>query len=194
MKQLRFQLLALLLLPAFVLVSCDDPADDHDHHGEQEMITRIVVKFDEVGSNNSVSLVWNDPDGDGEGDFTGAVVLRSGSQYFGKVELFNDLATNPADRNVTREIKDEGDHHQFFYTFSGSLAPFVSTVITDKDKDGFPVGLEFTATVAELPAIATSVTGTLNIVLSHYTSIVKNGTVPGNEEDINITAPITINR
>jgi hypothetical protein len=93
---------------------------------------------------------------------------------------------------VTEEVEEEADEHQFFYTFSNNLAPFAVVTITDRDSRGLPVGLEFDLVTAALPGGTASLTGSLNIVLSHYTTITKAGTNPGNEEDINISAPISI--
>jgi hypothetical protein len=173
------------------MISCDNPADD-DEAGEQEFITKVTIRLEEQGSQNVVNIVWSDPNGDGIGDFLGTANIRSNRTYKGSIELLNELTTDPDERNVTEEVEEEADEHQFFYTFSNNLAPFAVVTITDRDSRGLPVGLEFDLVTAALPGGTASLTGSLNIVLSHYTTITKAGTNPGNEEDINISAPISI--
>jgi hypothetical protein len=136
--------------------------------------------------------VWSDPDGDGRGDFAGTANIRANRTYKGTITLLNELASNPADRDITKEIEEEADEHQFFYTFSNNLAPFAAITITDRDKRGMPVGLKFDLVTTAIPGGTASLTGSLNIVLSHYTTIIKTGTNLGNEEDVNITAPVSL--
>lgn len=181
----------LMLLTAMSLTACDNPADDEDA-GEQELITRVTIQLQEQGSGNVVNIVWSDPNGDGLGDFTGTATIRANRTYKGTIQLLNELATDPNERNITEEIKKEADEHQFFYTFSNNLAPFATITVTDRDSKGLPVGLEFDLVTNALPGGAASLAGTLNIVLSHYETITKTGTNPGNEEDVNITAPVSI--
>lgn len=183
--------LFMIILAAASFTACDNPADDDDA-GEQELITRVTIQLQEQGASNVVNIVWSDPDGDGLGDFTGTAAIRANRTYKGTIQLLNELATDPNERNITNEIKEEADEHQFFYTFSSSLRPFATITITDRDSKGLPLGLEFDLVTAALPGGTASLTGTLNIVLSHYETITKTGTNPGNEEDVNITAPVSI--
>lgn len=181
----------MLLLAAVSFTACDNPADDDDA-GEQELITRVTIQLQEQGSGNVVNIVWSDPDGDGLGDFTGTAAIRANRTYKGTIQLLNELATDPDERNMTEEIRKEADEHQFFYTLSNNLRPFATITVTDRDSKGLPLGLEFDLVTAALPGGTASLTGTLNIVLSHYETITKTGTNPGNEEDVNITAPVSI--
>ncbi len=180
-----------VILLSLGLTACDNPADDDDA-GEQEFITKITIRLEEQGSQNVVNIVWSDPNGDGIGDFTGTAAIKSNKTYKGSIELLNELTTDLDERDVTKEIEEEADEHQFFYTFSSNLSPFAVVTITDRDSRGLPVGLEFDLVTATLPGGTASLTGSLNIVLSHYTTITKTGTNPGNEEDVNISAPVTI--
>lgn len=196
MTPLKMNLNRYLYLLSFVLISyglssCDKPGDDDDV-GEQEFITKVTIRLEEQGTNNVINMVWSDPDGDGRGDFAGTANLKSNKTYKGSITLLNELATDPAERDITKEIEEEADEHQFFYTFSNNLIPFAIITITDRDKRGIPVGLKFDLVTSNLPGATASLTGSLNIVLSHYTTITKTGTNPGNEEDINISAPIAL--
>jgi hypothetical protein len=192
--KLNIRVYLFLLSLVFVssgLASCDKPEDDDDA-GEQEFITKVTIRLEEQGSSNVVNIVWSDPDGDGRGDFAGAASIKSNKIYKGTITLLNELATDPKERDITKEIEEEADEHQFFYTFSSNLRPFMAITITDKDKRGMPVGLKFDLVTTALPGGTASLTGSLNVVLSHYTTITKTGTNPGNEEDINITAPVSL--
>ena len=60
--------------------------------------------------------------------------------------------------------------------------------ITDKDKNNLPVGLTFQVTTKT----GTGNTGLVNIVLSHYDSMNKNGTSKSLESDIDIDYPVII--
>jgi len=188
---LQLKLIAFAFIATFSTISCDNPADDDDA-GEQEYITKVTLRLQEQGSTNVVNIIWSDPDGDGRGDFSGAATLKTNKTYKGTIELLNELADKPEERDVTKEILKEADEHQFFYTLSSILRPYASITITDKDKNNLPLGLTFDVVTSTLPSGTVSLSGTLNIVLSHYSTIKKTGSNPGNEEDINITSPITL--
>ena len=182
---------AVMIMTSLALVSCDNPSDD-DEAGEQEFITKVTIKLEENGTSNVVTLIWSDPDGDGTGDFTGTANLKASTTYSGSIELLNELATDADERDITAEILKEADEHQFFYTFSTAIRPLATITITDTDSNNLPIGLEFDLVTTALPSGTPSVSGTLNVVLSHYSTITKTGTNAGNEEDVNITAPVTI--
>ena len=184
-------MIAFAFLISITSLSCDNPADDDDA-GEQEFITKVTLRLEEQGSTNVVTIIWSDPDGDGRGDFVGTASLKANKTYKGSIELLNELADKPEERDITKEILEESDEHQFFYTFSSSLRPYATVTITDKDKNNLPVGLKFDVVTTALPSGTASQSGTLNIVLSHYSTIKKAGTNPGNEEDVNITAPVSL--
>jgi hypothetical protein len=174
-----------------MFIGCENPAAD-DEAGEQEFITSVRLTLVDRAAKDSLVIVWTDPDGDGVGAFAGNTTLRSNRSYQGSIELRNDLATTEIEKNITAEILEEADEHQFFYTFSANLRPYTQVVITDKDKRGMPIGLKFTLQTSALATGTTTLTGTLNIALSHYTTLIKNGTNPGNEEDVNITQNVEL--
>lgn len=182
---------AVMIMASMSLVSCDNLFDNDDDAGEQELITKVTIKLEETGSTNVVTLVWSDPEGDGTGDFEGTANLKANTTYRGSIEVMNELAAAD-ERDITAEILDEADNHQFFYTFSATVVPYATITITDRDGRNMPIGLEFDLVTTALPIGTFSINGTLNVVLSHYTSIVKTGLNVGNEEDINISAPISI--
>ncbi len=180
---LSFFALSLFL---FTMSACDSTEPDDPHAGEEELITRVVLTL--TGGGQTVTATADDPDGDGVGIQTETIVLQNGVTYTGSIALFNDLADEPEEENVTAEIEDEDDEHQFFYTVGGSVQNGVTVTITDQDGNGLPVGLDYTVAVAN----GSTGTGTLNVVLSHYDDGPKNGTDRSDETDIDVTFPLTV--
>jgi len=189
--QKSIPLMLLITLSTFSFIGCENPAADEDA-GEQEFITSVRLSLVDRAAKDSLVIVWSDPDGDGVGAFVGNTTIRANRLYQGTIALRNDLATTEKEKDITAEILEEADEHQFFYTFSPSLKPYTQVTITDKDKRGMPIGLKFTVQTGALPSGTTSVSGSLNIVLSHYTTLIKNGSNLGNEEDVNITQNVEL--
>jgi len=90
--------------------------------------------------------------------------------------------------NITEEVEEEADEHQFFYELSGSGAGRITIEYADTDGNGLPVGLEYTVTVTAGGAD----TATRNVVLSHYDEGPKNGVDKSDESDIDINIPVEI--
>jgi hypothetical protein len=179
------------ILPALLLglmVSCtDDPASsEEDGAGEEELITQVNLSLEgDDGSNATVS--WSDEDGPGGNDpQIGTLQLQSGATYTGTIELSN--TTESPVEDITAEVREEDDEHQFFYTVGGGISDRMTVEITDTDADGLPVGLEYTVSISEGDAAS----GTLNVVLSHYDDAPKDGTTRSDETDIDIDIPVEI--
>ncbi|RIK68717.1 hypothetical protein DCC62_24195 [candidate division KSB1 bacterium] len=182
----------LLLLPVLLLWSCkEDNPTNPDNGNEQELITTVTLSLTENGTSNVVTATFKDPDGDGGAAPTfGTLTLKAGSTYTGKVELL-DESKNPAE-DITKEVKEEAEAHQFFYTPQGALAGRLTVTITDKDSNNLPVGLEFTVAVSAGGAVTGSATNSLNVALSHFDNTPKNGADRSDESDIDINIPVTI--
>lgn len=179
-------LLSLTLL--FILPACDSTEPDPGGAGEEELITRVVLTL--TGGGQTLTATADDPDGDGVGIQTDTITLQTGTTYTGRIAVFNDLATDAGEQDITAEIRAEDDEHQFFYTVGGAVAvqEAVTITITDQDENGLPVGLDFTVAVADVGLG----TGTLNVVLSHYDDVPKNGTDRSDETDIDVTFPLVV--
>ena len=63
--------------------------------------------------------------------------LTAGTTYDGTIELLNETET-PAE-DITEEVQEEADEHQFFYTIGTGLD--VTTTYEDEDGDGNPIML-----------------------------------------------------
>ncbi len=184
----KWMLTAMLLV---VVAGCDSTApEDDDGAGEQELITRVTLTLTPVGGGDAAIAVAEDTDGDGLLDEIETLNLQAGTTYNGTVEVFDTFN----DMNITEEIEEEYDVHQFFYTAEGGIADRVSVEITDTEEDyggsrNLPVGLDFDVGVTEGPAAS----GVLNIRLGHFGEDPsnKNGTAPG-ETDLSVDFPVEI--
>lgn len=172
--------LAFLLVP-FAFTACDSTEPD-EGPGEEELITKITLNLSAGGQ--TVTASANDPDGDGTGFQIDTITLASGTTYSGTIELSDEI--NGED--ITEEVEEEAEEHQFFYTVGGQASSRVRVTITDKDDNGLPVGLEFTLAVTDGGAT----TGTLRVVLGHYDEEPKNGTDLSDETDVDVSFPIRV--
>ncbi len=188
--QARLLLSAMIIF--FSLAACKEDSPSNPGGGnEQELITKVILTLTETGTSNIVIATFNDPDGDGgAAPSIGTLTLKAGSAYTGKIEL-RDESKNPVEE-LTEEVKEEAEAHQFFYTPQGALAGRVIVTITDKDSKNLPVGLEFTVAVSAGAAVTGSAANSLNVALSHFEGITKDGTSRSSETDVDINFPVSI--
>jgi hypothetical protein len=174
-------IIALAVLGLFV-ISCSDD-DDPVAVDEEEVITTMNVTL--TGSASTITLQSQDLDGDGPNapviDISGN--LSANATYTGTIELLNETES-PAE-DITEEVAEEDEEHQFFFTTSGALT---SVVYNDEDADGNPVGLAFTLTTGDAGS------GTLQITLRHEPTKPNDGTLAeaGGETDIAQSFSITV--
>jgi hypothetical protein len=179
--------LLLLTFVGIVLLNWGCSEDNPAGPGEEELITTVILTFTEAGTSTQVTVQWEDLDGDGGNPpVIGTLTLSAGKTYNGTIQLLNKEANPPED--VTAEVEDEAEAHQFFFTAEGGIAGRVVVTITDRDANNLPIGLQYTVAVTAGGAVA----GTLNVVLSHYDQTPKNGTDRSNETDIDIDIPVNI--
>ncbi len=178
------KLLALLFVANLAFVSCskdDDGHDDHDH--EEELIT--TVKYTLYNGNDIVTLTFQDLDGPGgkDGTYDVSGPLAANTTYSGTTALLNETE-NPAE-DITEEVEDEGDDHEFFYV---SSLDDISISKLDQDKDGNPIGIETSLTTGDAG------TGSLTIILKHEPKKPNNGTPDdaGGSTDVEVTFSITV--
>lgn len=174
--------LCLCAFLALTMTACDSTEPDDNGAGEEELITRVVLTL--TGGGQTIVAEASDPDGDGTNFQIDALSLAAGTTYSGSIELFDDIH----DENITEEVEEEADEHQFFYTVQGGLANRLTVTVTDTDGNGLPVGLDFTLTVSQGGAAS----GTLNVVLSHFDEEPKTGTGRSDETDVDVTFPVTV--
>lgn len=150
----------VLLLSTLIFSSCSSDDDNPAPVNEEEVITTLTITLVPEGGGETVILQSRDLDGDGP---DAPVITVSGSfsldtAYNGSVTLLNETETPPD--NITLEVQEEDDEHQFFYTLSN-----IGTIsYADMDANGNPVGLMFT-----LQTVASALTsnGILTVELRH---------------------------
>lgn len=152
-----------------------------------EEVLPNVVTLTLTSPQGNTTAVWRGAAGaTGSAVRVDTLVLAAGRTYTGAITAVNDTKTPTVD--LTAEYKKLADEHQFFYTVSGDAQSRVSITVTDKDGNNLPVGLVFSlAASAGAP-----VRGTLQVVLSHFDGVKKNGTSMSSESDIDITFPVVV--
>lgn len=179
------KLLAILFISVCTFTACsDDDDDDHDHDSEEELIT--TVKYTLTNGSDVVTLTFSDPDGEGgnDGTYSPSEPLTANTTYTGVVQLLNETES-PAE-DITEEVKDEADEHEFFYT---SDVSGLSITKTDTDGNGNPLGVETSLTTVGAGS------GTLTIILKHEPTKPNDGSSSsaGGSTDVEITFDVTIN-
>ncbi|NJL74373.1 MAG: type 1 periplasmic binding fold superfamily protein [Saprospiraceae bacterium] len=183
----KFLKLFAFLAVVFVgmsLVSCDD--DEPETENEEEEITTLSLAL--VGGAAPVVFQFRDLDGDGGNPpvITQGTPLAANTTYTGILTLLNENENE----DITAEILEEDEDHQFFFRPSNGLNLSVS--YKDADADQNPIGLE-----TEFRTGAVS-TGTLVVTLRHLPNKtaagVKDGNInnAGGETDIEVTFNVTI--
>tara|TARA_B110000259_G_C13946540_1_gene374974 strand:- start:155 stop:712 length:558 start_codon:yes stop_codon:yes gene_type:complete len=184
MKTLNtIKLIAVLFISSILFSSCSDNDDDHDHDHEEELITTVIYTL--TDGDDIVRLTFKDLDGEGGTDGTTTVSgpLKANTVYTGLIQLLNETES-PAE-NITTEVQEEGDEHEFFYA---SSVAGVSITKTDMDSNGNPIGIETSL------AAGNAGTGTLTIILKHEPTKPNNGSSDeaGGSTDVEVTFSIQV--
>ncbi|MDW8274188.1 MAG: hypothetical protein RMJ53_08180 [Chitinophagales bacterium] len=166
--------LIVFLTIALFLDSCKP--DEHKHG--QENVTTIRIKLVKSGSNQSLTYSFRSLGGNVTKD---TIILESNSTYSASIQLL-DESKSPAE-DLTPEIKEESNDHQFFYIPSPS--DLIEITNLDKDKKGMNFGLNATWKTF------VSKSGTLKIVLKHYHGNKSNDPAKG-ETDIEILFDVIV--
>lgn len=172
-----------LSLMASVMTSCSNDDDTPVAVDEEEVITTMNVTLVSQGG-STVTLQSQDLDGDGPNSPVITVEnLSANTTYAGSIELLNETET-PAE-DITEEVSEESDEHQFFFEVSGSI---VSTTYSDEDGDGNPIGISFVLVTGDAGV------GTIQITLRHEPTKPNDGTLAdaGGETDISQTFSVVV--
>lgn len=175
MNASKITLKLLALIAVFGFWSCSDD-DDPAPIDEEETITTLTAVLAETGG-STVTLQSRDLDGDGPDApvITVSGPLSANTTYTGAITLLNETES-PAE-NITEEIEEEDEEHQFFFATTGNIN---SVTYADQDGDGNPVGLSFVLTTGDAGA------ATITITLRHEPKKPNDGTLSdaGGETDI----------
>jgi len=184
MKNFKFLTLALFSL-IFVTACSNDDDVVPEPVNEEEVITTLTATLTPNGGGTAIVLKTQDLDGDGP-DLPVITVsgnLDAGTTYNGVIELLNETE-DPAE-DITAEVEEEDDEHQFFYTITGGLD--LTTAYTNFDGDGNNLGTMFTVTTGAVSS------GTLTFTLRHEPTKPNTGLADaGGETDIAATFNVTI--
>ena len=183
MKKVFFYASMALL---FVTASCDKDDDKTPEPvNEEEVITTLTVTLTPA-SGTAIVLKSFDDDGDGPNSpaLTVSGSLAANTIYSGTIELLNELES-PAE-DITDEVNEESDEHQFVFTLSG-----LSGVVIDKlntDSNGMPLGTAFDLTTGA------AASGTLTFTLRHEPTKPNDGTLAevGGDTDIEATFDVVV--
>ncbi|MBT8245284.1 MAG: type 1 periplasmic binding fold superfamily protein [Winogradskyella sp.] len=190
MKNLKLSL--LLLLASIFTFSCSDD-DNPEAVNEEEVITTLRLTLTPQGGGTAIVLQSQDLDGDGPNPpviTPMSAQLSANTTYDAIVQVFNELET-PAD-NITLEVAEEDDEHQFFYEFTGAANSSAS--YTDADADGNPVGITTT-----ISSGVVSTGNALTVTLIHEpqkdAAGVSSGDITnaGGETDVEVTFSYDVN-
>jgi len=182
------------LLVGFIIASLFSSCQkDDDHHDEQELITTFVYTLTPNGGGTPVVLSFVDADGDGGNVpvITASGPLVTGKTYQGSIVLRDDASMPP--KEITTEVKEEAEDHQFFYSLSTEIANKISFSYADIDNNGKPVGLETDVNVS-----GSHGSGKIKIFLRHNPDKnapgVSNGDITnaGGETDREVEFNVTI--
>lgn len=178
-------LMALMATTLLLFSACKD---DPEVPNEEEVITTLNYTLTPVGGGTAVVLSFKDLDGDG-GNAPVIVggTLAANTVYNGEMELLNEQESPVED--ITAEIKEEDDEHQFFFrtTVAG-----LTIAYADMDGDGRPLGLASAVTTTAAGS------GTITITLRHEPNKSAAGvaagdiTNAGGETDIEVTFPVNV--
>ncbi|MCS6917640.1 MAG: hypothetical protein RMK52_06905 [Chitinophagales bacterium] len=148
----------LLLATAVFFQACRDE-DPPLPENEPELVTTVELQFTNTADpSDQVTALFSDPDGIGGNPPVrfDTIRLGAGKTYHCQVTL-SDASKNPP-HDLTHEVEEEADDHQFYYLPSG-----VEVVITyeDVDSKGRPLGLH---TLWQCGAASS---GTVTVILKH---------------------------
>ncbi|QXP52126.1 MULTISPECIES: type 1 periplasmic binding fold superfamily protein [unclassified Cellulophaga] len=177
--------LSLAVVAALSFASCSDDDDSPELVNEEEVITTMTVTLTPTDGSETITLQSRDLDGDGSDapviTVTGNLV--AGTTYNGAIVLLNETES-PAE-DITEEVEEESDEHQFFYTISSGLD--VTTEYGNNDSDGNPLGTEFILTAGAASA------GTITFTLRHEPTKPNDGIESaGGETDILVSFDVSV--
>ena len=181
--------LAFLALGLLILASCSNDDDNPTPVNEEEVITTLIITLspDAGGANTTIESRDLDGDGPNEPEIIINGNILANTTYNCSIELLNETET-PAE-NITEEVEEEANEHQFFYGLTDELG---TITYADEDSEGNPVGLLFIWETTD------AANGSLTVTLRHEPNKDAEGvsdgviTNAGGETDITQTFTITV--
>lgn len=170
MANQKLKVILTLLLPLTVFISScvkDDPVPEIN----QEVITDLTLRFTALDESDTpiagdfFEVKASDEEGISLGNSpqVGTISgLEPGRKYQLEVFLYNSIANE----DVTEEVAEDDEAHQFYFLGTALLGneSFLSYSYGDTDQNGNPLGLVGVVSVNEAPAVNT---GTFRLILRH---------------------------
>lgn len=199
MKTLQKLPLYLLSAGVFAFASCesDDPVIENDG----ELITDVTLHFtelDEAGNPTGSAMTFTAADSEGIVVGTAPTVetvnLTSGKSYQLEIEVANSIENE----DITEEILEESDEHQFYFLGSAFVGTSAPLTYSYKDANGELIGVKGTVAVVESPATNNA---QIRIILRHdldknYPGAdnpnFENYNSAGGESDLDIIFPLIL--
>jgi hypothetical protein len=197
----------IIALAAILLVvsGChkDDKTDEVKIADPVEAITKATLTFTPT-TGDAVIATATDPDGTGSQKIAsdGIVNLMKGTTYVLTIALTNELAApGTSGYDVSKEVENEGDEHQFFFAWNGLFSDPVGTGNIDdktgtvnysggsnsKDKNGLALGLTTTWTTASTPGFGRD----FRVLLKHQPNLKSvNSNADTGETDLDVVFTI----
>lgn len=190
----------LAMISLGVMTGCNN--DDPVKQDVPEFISSVELIFTPVGGGTVVTATATDPDGLGSGNITvdGSINLTKNVTYTLTFEILNNLAApTDAEYNISAEIEEEGDEHQFFFSWTnnvftnptgnGNIANRNDVVnYNDEDVNGLPIGLSTSWTAKDVAS-----SGKFTVLLKHQPELKSNTTTSSDgETDIDLIFDITV--
>lgn len=180
----RLQSILYLGLFCCLFTACEP--EEPEVINEEEVITTLNYTLtSEDGS--TVVLSFQDLDGDGgNAPVISEGTLEANTNYSGSLELLNEQ-TDPVD-NITNEIIEEAEDHQFFFQ---STVTDLNFTYNDQDTNDNPIGLMTNLSTGEVGS------GTITITLRHKPSKSANLGIDdlsnaGGETDIEVSFNVDV--
>ena len=180
------KILSVLLLVFFAGCKKDDssPGDATSQIGhEEELITSVLLIHYDSLKNVLDTAVYKDTDGIGGRSPTIDTLRLSRNSIYAVNIKFLDESNPSAIKDITMEIKEEGDEHLVCYQLFDASGVFMEIV----DSDGLlPIGLE---SRWKIDSTAQSSNGQLQLLLKHQPEF-KDGSCGPGDTDVEVFFPI----
>lgn len=178
-----------LAIAVIGISACKKEKNDPVVPNEEELITTVIYTLIDTVSSDTIELSIQDIDGNGGNPpVINTENLNPNSVYWGHITLLNE-SVDPA-IDISEEVYEEGEEHQFFYVIESSLSTTIS--YDDEDVNGNPIGLR---TILQT---GNSTAGELIIILRHnpdkYAPGVAEGDIinAGGETDVEVNFDIVV--
>jgi hypothetical protein len=179
---MKHQIIILSILYLAAGFSACKKASDPNDENEHEAINKITLTFSGAGATATFTI--EDPDGDGGNPPTriDTIRLKAGQTYTSAIAFKN--LSGGTERDLTAGIAAQGKAHEVFYLPTGVTLTITKT---DKDANGYPLGLNSTW------AVGTVGSGSILLKLMHKSGIKGPNDAPTlGHSDIQIQVPVRI--